>query len=82
MGTPVIVTEQCGIAPLLKDTAALVIRHNEEDLAMALSRLLEDTKLWNKLQDGCEVAASRMSWQEPLRDMEMIYSVLASGRKS
>jgi glycosyltransferase involved in cell wall biosynthesis len=81
-GTPVIVTEQCGIAPLLKDIAALVIRHNEEDLAVALSRLLEDTDLWNKLHIGCEVAASRMSWEEPLRDMEMIYSALASGRKS
>ncbi|MDP9148287.1 MAG: glycosyltransferase, partial [Acidobacteriota bacterium] len=27
-GTPVIVTEQCGIAPLLKDIAGLVVRHD------------------------------------------------------
>jgi len=35
-GTPVIVTEQCGIAPLLADEAGLVVRHD----AAALSELL------------------------------------------
>jgi len=82
VGTPVIVTEHCGVAPLLKDVAALVIRHSEEELAQALAKLLEDRDLWTKLHDGCALAASQMGWEEPLRQMEMIYSLLASGRKS
>ena len=78
VGTPVIVTDQCGIAPLLKDVAGLVVRHNEEDLARALSQLLSDDTLYRKLRDGCAAAASALSWEEPLREMEMIYSSLAS----
>lgn len=78
VGTPVIVTDQCGIAPLLKDVAGLVVRHNEEDLARALSQLLSDDTLYQKLRDGCAAAASALSWEEPLREMEMIYSSLAS----
>jgi glycosyltransferase involved in cell wall biosynthesis len=79
-GTPVIVTDQCGIAPLLKGLAGLVVRHQEEDLTQALAQLLGDRNLWRKLQEGCGTAASSMSWEEPLREMEMIYSSLASHR--
>jgi glycosyltransferase involved in cell wall biosynthesis len=81
-GTPVIVTDQCGVAPLLKDTAGLVVRHDEEELTRALSQLLGDGNLWKKLHQGCEAVASAMSWEEPLHQMEMIYSLLASRRPS
>jgi len=81
-GTPVIVTDQCGIAPLLRDVAGLVVRHNEEDLWNALLRLLQNGHLWEQLHEGCARAASAMSWEEPLREMEMIYSLLARLRKS
>ena len=81
-GTPVIVTDQCGIAPLLKDIAGLVVRHNEEELMSALSRLLRNGDLWTQLHEGCTRAASAMGWEAPLREMEMIYSLLASGPES
>jgi len=81
-GTPVIVTDQCGIAPLLKGTAGLVVGHNERALSEALSTLLEDTALWTRLRDGCAAVASAMGWEEPLREMEIIYSLLASRSKS
>lgn len=81
-GTPVIVTDQCGVAPLLKDTAGLVVPHDEKELARALAQLLGDGNLWNKLHQGCEAVASAMSWEEPLHQMEMIYSLLASRRES
>jgi len=81
-GTPVIVTDQCGIAPLLKDLAGLVVRHQEEDLTHALAQLLGDRNLWQKLHEGCGAAASSLSWEEPLREMEIIYSSLASRLKT
>ncbi|HVM75891.1 MAG TPA: glycosyltransferase [Candidatus Saccharimonadales bacterium] len=80
--TPVIVTDRCGIAPFVKDVAGLVVRHNEEELAGALSRLLSDDQLHRQLSDGCGRVASALSWEEPLREMEMIYSLLASGRET
>ena len=81
-GTPVIVTDQCGIAPVLKDVAGLVVPHNQEDLTRALSQLLSDDSLYRKLRDGCATAASALGWEEPLREMEMIYSSLASRRQT
>jgi len=81
-GTPVIVTEQCGIAPLLKETAGLVVKHEEKELRRALSQLLEDRELLRKLERGCAQAASNLGWEQPLTQMEEIYCRLASGAGS
>ena len=81
-GTPVIVTDQCGVAPLLRDVAGLVIGHDEGELAAALLRVLFDEQLHEKLREGCRLAATAMNWEEPLREMEMIYSLLASVRQT
>jgi len=82
VGTPVIVTEQCGIAPLLKGVAGLVVPHDETALRQALRRVLEDGGLYGELQKGCERALAALSWDEPVREMEMIYSRLAGARGS
>ncbi|HXY01227.1 MAG TPA: glycosyltransferase [Candidatus Limnocylindrales bacterium] len=76
-GTPVIVTDRCGIAPLLKDVAGLVIRHEEEDLRHALVRLLDDGELRDRLRKGCADAAAKLGWDQPVQEMEAIYSGLA-----
>jgi glycosyltransferase involved in cell wall biosynthesis len=76
-GTPVIVTEQCGIAPLLRDTAGLVVHHDERDLGDALSKSLEDGEVYRRLQEGCAVALTKLGWDRPLEEMEYIYSGLA-----
>jgi glycosyltransferase involved in cell wall biosynthesis len=75
-GTPVIVTEQCGIAPLLKDVAGLAVRHEVEEVRRALSRLLEDDQLRKKLQNGCALAVANLGWEQPLQQMEAIYCKL------
>jgi glycosyltransferase involved in cell wall biosynthesis len=77
-GTPVIVTDRCGIAPLLKDVAAMVVKHDEKDLRGALARLLEDNGLRTKLKQGCEIAYHRLDWEEPLAEMEAAYRRLAA----
>jgi glycosyltransferase involved in cell wall biosynthesis len=77
-GTPVVVTDQCGIAPLLKDLAGLAVKHEEGDLREALSRIRQDEQLRKKLQQGCAAALARLGWEEPLRQMERIYSRLAA----
>jgi glycosyltransferase involved in cell wall biosynthesis len=77
-GTPVIVTDQCGIAPLLKDVAGMVVKHDEKDLRGALARLLEDNGLRTKLIEGCKIAYHRLDWEEPLAEMEAAYRRLAA----
>jgi glycosyltransferase involved in cell wall biosynthesis len=77
-GTPVIVTEQCGIAPLLANEAGLVVPHEADALSEALSRVLGDTKLRGHLAAGCARVTLRLGWEEPVREMESLYATLVS----
>src|SRR4029077_17664806 len=52
-GTPVVVTEQCGIAPLLAEEAGLVVPHDAAALSEALERILGDSELRERLAGGC-----------------------------
>jgi glycosyltransferase involved in cell wall biosynthesis len=76
-GTPVIVTDQCGIAPLLADTAGIVVPHDQQQLAVALRSLLENSSLYAKLQEGCRTATLRLGWEQPIEQMEALYARLA-----
>src|SRR6202521_4038536 len=76
--TPVVVTEQCGIAPLVKDAAGLVVEHNKTSVANALERLLRDPQLHAKFVSGCAELTSRLSWQEPVSQMESLYAKLTT----
>jgi glycosyltransferase involved in cell wall biosynthesis len=78
-GTPVIVTEQCGIGPLLADEAGLVVRHDAAALSEALQRVLEQGQLRARLAAGCVKVTSRLGWDEPIREMEALYARLAPG---
>jgi glycosyltransferase involved in cell wall biosynthesis len=77
-GTPVIVTENCGIAPLLSGTAGVVVKHDEADLRTAIARLLSDGELYEKLRMGCAIAVEKLGWDQPLEQMESIHSGLAT----
>lgn len=76
-GTPVIVTDQCGIAPLLREVAGLVVKHNEEELAAALVELLLNDALYGKFRRGCATVFAQLSWEQPLQEMEALYAKLA-----
>ena len=77
-GTPVIVSEQCGIAPLLADIAGLVVPHDSRALAVALHGVLSDSSLYSRLAAGCTAVTSRLGWKEPVEQMESLYNKLAS----
>jgi len=77
-GTPVIVTEQCGIAPLLANEAGLVVPHEVDALFKALALILDDTKLHGQLTAGCAKVTLRLGWEGPVREMEGLYATLVS----
>jgi glycosyltransferase involved in cell wall biosynthesis len=76
-GTPVVVTERCGIAPLLADVAGLVVPHDAGALARAIRAVIGDAELHARLAAGCSVVTSRLGWEEPVREMEALYNKLA-----
>jgi glycosyltransferase involved in cell wall biosynthesis len=77
-GTPVVLTDQCGIAPLIANIAGLVVKHDQAELASAIESLLLGDSLYRKLKEGCAIAAASLAWEEPLQEMEALYRTLAS----
>jgi glycosyltransferase involved in cell wall biosynthesis len=75
-GTPVIVTKECGVAPLLGDRAALIVPHDEGAITHALDRVLGDPVLHTNLALGCREAVARLGWEEPATQMSALYSQL------
>jgi len=75
-GTPVIVTEECGIAPLLAGVAGLAVPHDAGAISRAIERIFIEPGLHARLAAGCSDAASRLGWEEPVRTMEALYGQL------
>jgi glycosyltransferase involved in cell wall biosynthesis len=80
-GIPVVVTDKCGIAPLLADVAGLVVAHNAAALTLALARVLWEPGLHERLTAGCKKAAARLDWDEPAQEMERLYEQLVKDGK-
>jgi glycosyltransferase involved in cell wall biosynthesis len=76
-GTPVVVTEQCGIAPLLADVAGLVVPHDAGNLAHAIRAVISDPELHARLAAGCGEVTARLGWEDPVRETETLYNKLA-----
>jgi len=77
-GTPVIVTDQCGIAPLLDGIAGLAVKHDESGLTAGIRALLHDQPLYARLQAGCATAAGSLDWNQPIEQMITVYAALAT----
>ena len=74
-GTPVVVTEGCGVAPLLAG-AGIVVAHSAASISDALRSLLSDSGLHAELAAGCGQVAARLGWSEPAEAMESLYQTL------
>lgn len=72
-GTPVIVTDQCGIAPIVDGRAGLVVPHDSRAIATALKLLLDGGSLAGQFRDACPSVVRGLSWEQPLVQMEAIY---------
>ncbi|MGC1416858.1 MAG: glycosyltransferase [Candidatus Acidiferrum sp.] len=75
-GTPVVVTKQCGIAPLLADVAGLVVAHDAKALSIAIKSVIGDAELRARLAAGCVVVTERLGWGAPVREMEALYNYI------
>jgi glycosyltransferase involved in cell wall biosynthesis len=76
-GTPVIVTNRCGIAPLVDGRAGLVISHECEALIRALDQF-SDPGLRTRMKQGCKEVARGLGWEQPLAETEALYAQLLS----
>jgi glycosyltransferase involved in cell wall biosynthesis len=79
-GLPVVVTEEAGVAPIVRDRAGLVVAAEPEAIAGALRRLLTDAVLRERLRTGCDAVAAELSWDGPVAAMAGLYHDLARAR--
>jgi glycosyltransferase involved in cell wall biosynthesis len=73
-GTPVLVTDRCGIAPLVQDRAGLVVPFDRAAFSKAFAQLLDDDELRARVRAGCAEVARELTWSEPLDEMESLYA--------
>jgi glycosyltransferase involved in cell wall biosynthesis len=74
-GTPVILTDRCGIADLIDGQVGLVVSYNKEQLQHALLYILGDNKI--RLQFGEKgklLVHEKFNWQKITEQVENIYS--------
>jgi len=77
-GTPVIVTDRCGIASFIGQ-AGLVVSHDREQLELALGQMLDDPSVRERYQEGCAEMARALSWAGPIGENEKLYEQCLSG---
>jgi len=80
-GTPVLVTDRCGIAPMVNQRADLVVPHDSTALEAGLAQILDDPALAARLRESCKVIANSLGWAEPIAQMETLYRELVSERR-
>ena len=76
-GTPVVVTDGCGVAALLRGHAGIVVRHETSEVARAIEEILSDRALRSRLAEGGKNATNLLGWDEPVKQMERLYEELA-----
>jgi glycosyltransferase involved in cell wall biosynthesis len=72
-GTPVLVSDQCGIAPLVDGRAGVVTAYDSAAVSRGLNKLLEDDAFYRKMKNGCADVAAELSWQDLVRGMICFY---------
>jgi glycosyltransferase involved in cell wall biosynthesis len=78
-GTPVIVSDRCGVASFFEAGEALVVPYDQAAVTDALRRVLSDPELRRSLSAGGRGAARRTSWERVTDLQEELYrSAIAS----
>jgi glycosyltransferase involved in cell wall biosynthesis len=72
-GTPVLLTDRCGIAELLGDGAAVVVSYDLQAVSAGLRRLLGDAPLRARLGEAALAVAAEWSWPRVVELQEDLY---------
>jgi glycosyltransferase involved in cell wall biosynthesis len=81
-GTPVIVTESCGIAPFVAGRAGLVIPHEVDSLCSAIQQLIENPAGIERCRAACSAVVAGLTWEQPIAELEELYNSVMRERVS
>jgi glycosyltransferase involved in cell wall biosynthesis len=78
VGTPVVVTDGCGVASCFREGEALVVPYDGDAVTAAVGRVLASGELRAELGRGGLAAATRNSWERVVTLQEKLYDAAAS----
>jgi glycosyltransferase involved in cell wall biosynthesis len=77
-GLPVVVSDRCGIAPVIDRRAGHVVPPDAVHVAEAVRRVLEDRRMRERVATYVPVIAAQYSWENVAGRMEGIYRAVLS----
>jgi glycosyltransferase involved in cell wall biosynthesis len=77
-GTPVVVSDRCGVAEAFREGEALVVPYEREAIVAAVERVAADPGLRAQLEAGALEAAKRSSWARVSQRQEELYRAAAA----
>ncbi len=79
VGTPVVVSDRCGVAASFAEDEALVVPYDRDATVAAVERVLADDALRARLSDGALRAAARSTWDAVVDAQVAIYEEALGG---
>jgi glycosyltransferase involved in cell wall biosynthesis len=79
-GTPVVVTDRCGVADFLGTRGALVIPYDARAVRSGIEQVLGDPELASRLSAGALAAAEEHSWAKMVEIQERLYREAVASR--
>jgi phosphatidylinositol alpha-1,6-mannosyltransferase len=81
-GTPVVLTDRCGIASFFRAGEAIVVPYGAKELTDAVRNVLGDGELRRSLAAGGVAASRRMAWERVAAHQEEIYREAIASRQA
>lgn len=73
-GTPVVITDRCGIANIVKDKGGLAVSYEAESIGEGLRQMLGDEERRRKFgRDGQALVRGKFGWGAIAEEMEKVY---------
>ena len=80
-GTPVIVTDRCGIADIIDGNVGRVVEYNKDQLRNAVFEMLEDDELRDRFgEEGMRFVRAEFGWGEIVKNVEELYKDCINGK--
>lgn len=77
-GTPVILTENCGIAEFFRDKAGLVVKTDSLNLQEALLEMLMNRKKQKVFRENCKTVMRKFNVSETVSKLEKVYEKMSN----
>jgi glycosyltransferase involved in cell wall biosynthesis len=81
-GVPVVITESCGIAPMIHERAGLMVPLSIEGLTKGIKVMMDDLSVRERMTSRRAEVIRALSWEEPIEQTERLYLDILAGKEA